>query len=102
MFSQDAAVFLADMGSSVSWTPSAGGATVTGKMIFDRPADMLDGGETLSNQYQVTLQASAWPGLKRGELLTIGGDGGGAQYKLRTDPRSDDDGLFSLATLSRV
>lgn len=102
MFAADAGAYLADFGDPVSWSPSAGGAAVTGLMLFDQPAEVIEGGETLSNQYQATFTTASWPGLKRGEVLVVSGTGGGLQYRLRTDPRRQDDGVFSFVSLTKV
>ncbi len=102
MFAADAATFLADLGSHTTWVPSAGGATVSGLMLFDQPEESIDGGDVQSRQYMVTFETATWPGLKRHEQLVISGDGGGATYKLRTDPRTQDDGVFSTVHLTKV
>lgn len=97
MFAADAATYLADFGTATSWTPSAGGAAVTGLMILDMPDEVTDA-EIISRQYQATFETSAWPGLERGEQIVIGG----VTYRLRTDPRLQGDGVFSVAPLSKV
>ena len=102
MFAQDARIFLADLGSPASWTPSTGGATITGPMLFDQPAQIIDGSQVHSNEFSVTFETAAWPGLTRDEVLVIGGDGGGARYKLQTKPLAMDDGVMSSAGLSKV
>lgn len=102
MFAADASVFLLDLGDPVSWTPSLGGPVVSGLMIFDQPAEEIDGGKVISRSYVVTFESTAWPGLKRGEPLTIGGSGGGAVYTLRHDPMPEGDAVFSTARLSKV
>lgn len=102
MFASDASIFLADFGDAVSWTPSVGGAALTGKMIFDQQAEEIDGGKVISRTYQVTFETAAWPGLVRGEQLVIGGSGGGAAYKLRYDPLAEADAVFSTVRLSKV
>lgn len=102
MFAADASIFLADFGSPVSWTPSAGGTVVTGLMLFDQPDADIQGGEVASREYEVTFEAAAWPGLKRGEPLVIGGDGGGATYRLRSQPHAKEDGVFHTAKLNKA
>jgi len=103
MFASDAATFLADFGSPASWTPSTGGAAVTGLVLFDQPADVLDSHPgVISSQYLMRFETAAWPGLKRNEVVVIQGEGQGATYKLRTDPRSEDDGVFSIVDLTKV
>lgn len=102
MFAEDVDTFLADMGDLVTWLPSAGGLAKTGLMIFDQPTESIDGGDMLSRQYQVTLVVADWPGLKRGEVLVIGGTGSGASYRLRTDLQYQTDGVFAIAPVSKV
>lgn len=102
MFSVDARTFLADFGSPTSWTPSIGGPAITGLMIFDQTAEVIDGGQVISSEFKVTFETAAWPGLKRDEVLVIAGEGGGASYRLRTAPLSQEDGVFSDAGLSKV
>jgi hypothetical protein len=102
MFAEHADTFLADWGSPTSWTPSTGGATVDGLVIFDQPEQGIEGGDVQSRQYMATLATATWLGLKRGEVLVIQGEGLGASYKLRTDPRPQDDGVFSTVQLTRV
>lgn len=102
MFGLDTATFLADYGDAATWTPSAGGAVVSATVILDQPEDVIEGGEVQSRQYVATFATAEWPGLKRGEVLVIAGSGGGASYRLRADPRTVDDGVFSTASLSKV
>lgn len=102
MFASDAATFLADFGDAVSWSPSAGGAAVTGLMVFDQPDIDLASGEIISREYQVTFEVAAWPGLKRGEILIVSGTGGGSRYTLRSDPHAAEDGVFARVLLSKV
>lgn len=101
MFAADAAVFLTDLGETVTWTSAIGTPKPTGLMIFDLPDTDLESGQIISAEYEVMFETAAWPGLKRGELLSIGGTGGGASYKLRTDPHRQDDGVFSRVKLSK-
>lgn len=102
MFADDAGLFLAELGDPVQWAPSNGAAAVSGRMVFDQPDDLIDGGDVQSRQYLLTFERAAWPGLKRGEQLVISGSGGGATYRLRTDPRQVDDGVFCTVYVSRT
>lgn len=102
MFPLDADIFLADLGDPVTWTPTAGGAAKAGLMIFDQQVESIEGGEKLSRQYKVTLAVADWPGLKRAEVLTIGGTGGGGRFKLRTDLQYELDGVFASVSVTRV
>jgi hypothetical protein len=98
MFPDDARLFLMDDGKLASWTPSFGGQTVHDLMLFDEPAEQLDSNQVISRQYVVTFQTSAWPGLKRAEVLVIDA----ASYRLRTDPMPEADGVFSTVSLTKV
>ena len=102
MFAADAVTFLADTGESVSWTDSVTSAVRTGLMIFDQPDADMESGRIISREYEVTFETAAWPGLRRLEVLVIGGAGGGAKYSLRTDPHQADDAVFSEAKLSKA
>lgn len=102
-FAADAPTFLADMGESVSWTESALPHTVrSGLMLFDQPDSDIQSGAVKSREYEVTFETAAWPSLRRGEVLVIGGAGGGFSYTLRTDPDQLEDAVFSRAKLSKV
>ena len=50
-------LFLADFGTSVSWSPSAGGATQIAQAIFERPDENLMGERVRSREYQLTLRS---------------------------------------------
>lgn len=102
MFAADAATFLADFGELVVWVSSHVTPVPTGRMTFDLPDTDLASGEVISADFEVTFETAAWPGLKRGERLSIAGTGGGLVYKLRTDPQRDGDGVFSHVKLTRV
>lgn len=102
MFADDAATFLADFGQPVAWQPSVGGQVIEDLMIFDQPSQEIDSGQVISREYKVTFATATWPGLKRDEVLTIDGEGGGSNYKLRTDPLPAEDALFSVAPLTKV
>lgn len=103
MFAADAATFLVDFGSPASWTPSTGGEPIDELVLFDQPGDVLEAHPgAISNQYLMRFETAAWPGLKRGEVVVIQGEGKGASYKLRTDPRLEDDAVFSIVDLTKV
>lgn len=102
MFASDAAVFLADLGEGVTWVSSPVVPLPVGLMIFGLPDTDLASGEVISADYEVAFETAAWPGLKRGDRLSIAGTGAGLVYKLRTDPQRDGDGVFSHVKLSQV
>jgi hypothetical protein len=100
MFAEDVSVYLADFGSMTHWTPSTGGSQVNGLMLFEQPAEVVEG--VISKQYMVRFPTAAWLGLKRGEQLVIDDEGAGATYRLRTDPKTEDDAVFSVVELTKV
>lgn len=105
MFADDATTFMADYGEAVTWSPSVaagGGAVRSGLMLFDQPDAEIQSGDAVSREYEVTFATADWPGLRRDEVLVIGGAGGGASYKLRTKPYLKDDAVFSSAKLTKV
>jgi hypothetical protein len=102
MFESQAGAFLLDFGSATRWTPSVGGQAITGLMLLDQPEEPMAGGDVQSSQYQVTYETAAWPGLQRGEVLVIQGEGKGYSYKLRHNPRALADAAFSTAQLTKV
>src|SRR5450830_738072 len=102
MFASDAATYLADFGDPLSWTPSIGGAPVTGPALFDQGDAGADGGNHISREYSITVETAAWPGLKRSEIVVLGGAGGSFSYRLRTDLIQQEDAVFSTVKLTKV
>jgi hypothetical protein len=102
MFAEDASTFLDDYGVSLSWSPSTGGSTPSGAVLFDEADTGAEGGQHISREYTLTLATAAWVGLKRGELVSIYRNGVTGVYKLRTDLVQQDDGVFSTVKLSKV
>lgn len=90
-------LFLADFGTSVSWSPSAGGATQIAQAIFERPDENLLGDRVRSREYQLTLRSDRLPGCDAGETVGIAGQ----NYTVR-ESRQIDDGAFKIITLSKV
>lgn len=102
MFAEDADFFLADFGSPTTWAPANGQERV-GLMVLDQPGQAIDGGDVQSNEYQCTYATSQWPGLRRGHELRIDGpEGQGRTFRLRHDPRANEDGVFSTAALTKL
>lgn len=98
MFASDAATFLVDFGTSVVWTSSLATPKPLGLMLFDQPDTDIQSGEVVSREYQVTFEAAAWPGLKRGDVLSING----GSFTLRANPHLGEDGVFSKVMLTKV
>ena len=103
MDADHALTFLQDFGDPMSWTPSAGGSTMTGVALFDQGDAGAEGGSHISREYAITVETAVWSGLKRGEVVVISSPVGGiASYKLRSDLVQQDDGVFSTVKLTKV
>lgn len=89
--------FLADFGTAVSWSPSAGGATQVAQAIFERPDENIMGDRVRSREYQLTLRSDRLSGCDTGETVVISS----ASYTVR-ESRQIEDGVFKIITLSKV
>ena len=65
--------------------------------ILDAPSEVVAGGMMLSTDYQLTFETSALPGLSYQSALTAGG----VAFVVR-EVRALDDGVFSVASLSKI
>lgn len=83
-------VFLKDFGLPVVW------GSRSGLGILDAPSEIIAGGMVLTTDYQLTIKTSDFPGLLRGETLTVNG----TAYMVR-EARQIDDGVFSNVFLSQ-
>ena len=83
-------VFLNDFGVAVTF------GSYTGKGILDQPTEIIAGGMVLTTDYQLTVKTSAFPGMDRGDSITVAG----STYTIR-EVRAVDDGLFSNVFLSK-
>lgn len=90
-------VFMADFGTEIRWTPSAGGAMQIAQAIFERPDENLLGDRVRSREYQLTLRSDRLQGCDTGETVVISG----SNYTVR-ESRQLEDGAFKLITLSKV
>lgn len=68
------------------------------KVGFTRPDKMLYEQGALAPDYQIEFEASAFPGIKAGDAITVDG----AAYKLRANPMTVGDGTFRIADLTKV
>lgn len=94
----------AGMTRPASWTPSTGGPTQNYDVIFRAPTDNVMSGEVNSTGYNIQYPASIFPGLKRGEVVTVFRDASdlvGVQYTLRESPNSQLDGSRLEAALRK-
>lgn len=84
-----------------AWTPTVGlpGAGVEQKVkgCFRSPTVDNLGGDAFSTDYSFQYPAGLFPGLVRGQVLTIEGQA----YKLREDPHVELDGSRLLALLEK-
>lgn len=84
-----------------AWTPSVGlpGAGVEQKVkgCFRAPSVDNMGGDAFSTDYSFQYPAGLFPGLIRGQVLTIEAKA----YKLREDPRSELDGSRLMVVLEK-
>lgn len=92
MFTEDLSVFFDLGGFAIQATWGALPANV----IFSEPTEDLLGGDASGTDYTVDLPATSWPGIKRGDVVTI--DGRGA-FALREPPRLLSDGAIKRLSL---
>jgi hypothetical protein len=76
-----------------SWTPSAGGPAQTADVLYRAPGQDVLQGEAFATAYTIRYPATKFPGLIRGETVTIDA----VNYKVKEDPRSELDGTRMLA-----
>lgn len=79
------------------WKPSSGAEAQEVRVRFRAPTDHALAGEALSTDYSITYPASILAGLKRGEVVTIGGQ----DYTVREGPSSNKDGTELEAKLRK-
>lgn len=99
MFAEQLADFFAteDFAVPATWTPSTGGAQQCAKVLFDSPDDTVLGNAVMSTEYEITMRAIDFLGLKTGETIAVAG----TNYKVR-EVRLLDDGALKQASLSKV
>lgn len=90
MISESPDLFLADFGVPVVF------GAYTGKGILDMPSEIIAGGMVLTTDYQLTIKTAAFPGIKRGDAITVNS----VSYTVR-EARLQDDGVFTNVFLSQ-
>jgi hypothetical protein len=90
--SDDASLFLADFGVSVT------AGAVSGLGILDQNSEMLLGDQVVSVDYALTCQASLFGALDYGSSITVAGN----SYEVRHQPMLQDDGTFCVVPLAKV
>ena len=90
--SDDATLFLADFGVSVT------AGAVSGLGILDQNSEMLLGDQVVSVDYALTCQASLFGGLNYGSAISVAG----VNYQVRHAPMRLDDGTFVVVPLNKL
>lgn len=97
-FSADLAIFYADFGVSVIYTPKGGVADEPQLAIFNQPGMTVIGGEILATDYSLRYPATTFPAVKRGDGFSIGG----VAYTAREAAQSaGDDGIEHIVPLAK-
>ncbi len=81
-----------------TWCPSGGGAQQDVYVKFEAPTTVGTVGDTLITELAMRYRATKFPGIKRGELVTIDS----TKYRVRENPHSELDGSRRLALLEKV
>lgn len=98
MFAEDLDLFFAEFAVAAAWTPSAGGALQSAKVLFDQPGELALGDTLLiANTCQITYPLGKLVGLDAGEVLTVDGQ----PCRVRERPRRIEDGRLMQALVSR-
>lgn len=98
MFTEDMTAFFNQSEFAVSATFTvSGGGSVSASVLFDAQTQDIFGDAALSDEYTITYPSTALPGLRSGDLGTVGG----VQYRVR-DVRLKSDGALVTAKLSKV
>jgi hypothetical protein len=83
------------------WTPSSGlpgaGIQQSAQVRYRQPSADVLAGDAFAEAYSISYPSTVFPGLRRGETVTVDG----VQFKLREDPRRELDGSRCLAQLSK-
>lgn len=92
-FAEDLAQFFQvdEFATSATW------GALTAKVILDSPTQDILGGRGISTEYTAVLPAAEFPGIARGDEITIGAD----VYTLREYPHLLDDGATKQLVLKK-
>lgn len=93
-FAEDLSVFF----STGEFAHQATWGALTAAVLLDQPTEDILGGRAQSNEFEVTMQAAEFPGINRGDTISING----ASYQLREKPRLADDGALKKLSLTRL
>jgi len=92
-FAEDLSAFF----RSEEFATSASWGALTANVIFDSPTQDILGGRGISSEYTAVLPAAEFPGIARGDDITIAG----VTYTLREYPHLLDDGATKQLLLKK-
>ena len=95
MFTEDLSVFF---DPDVFGVPAVWGS-LSEPVIFNAPGEDPLGGDVTGTDYTVLLAATAWPGIKHGDTVTVTGKG---TFAVRGAPMPLDDGAIKRLSLSPI
>lgn len=88
-FALDLALYYADFGSLAARTPRGGSPEPEQKLvILDRGGQRFIGGDVVMSSPSIQVPVSSWPGLAKGDTLTIGTE----SWRLTETPQTNDTG----------
>lgn len=96
-FAADLSFFYADFGVTAAHTPKAGGAAVSGLVLFDQPGISLIAGEVLATDLGLRFAASTFPAVRKDDRFVIAG----VTYIARENAQPTEDGLEMTVPLKR-
>lgn len=84
------------------WTPSVGlpgaGVQQSARVRYSSPTQVILAGDAMATDHSIQYPTSVFPGLKRGEALTVDG----IAFKVRENPASGLDGSRVTVLLEKV
>lgn len=84
------------------WTPSGSlpgaGVLQSAKVRYSAPSQAVLAGDAVATDYSIQYPASVFPGLRRGEALTVDG----ISFRVREDPAAELDGSRVMALLEKT
>lgn len=88
--------YAADFGAvEITHRPASGGAPVVGLALLDQPGRDAFSGAVSGIDYTMRTRVAVFPGLSRGDRITIAG----VDYRVRDTPDPTPDGLEAVSAL---
>lgn len=91
-------LFYADFGVTVTHTPKAGGAAVSGLALHDQPGMTVIGGDILATDHSLRYPTSTFPVVRKGDAFGIAG----IAYVARENAQRLLDSLESIVPLEKA